>query len=130
MKNQTSLLYVCSPLSAPTEEGICENMKRAKFYAEEIAKIAGCRTIAPHAFLPKFLDDNNPAEREIAINFGLDVITVCSGIVICGSRITEGMAAEIASALGRGLPVYHYDEYTKTLSEYFLNNHRDLAMAI
>ena len=130
MKRQTSLLYVASPLSAPTQDGIVENMKRAKLYADEIAEIAGCRTIAPHSFLPLYFDDNIPEEREVCLNFGLDVLNLCSGIVICGSRITEGMAAEIASALSRGLPVYQYDEYNRTLEEYILSNTPNYAMAI
>ena len=44
------LVYVCSPLGAPTEEGIKKNMLKAKEYVKTISEKCNCRAIAPHSF--------------------------------------------------------------------------------
>lgn len=36
--NKNDLVYVCSPLSAPTREGIAENMEKAKAYTELVSR--------------------------------------------------------------------------------------------
>ena len=63
-------LYVCSPLSAPSPEGIEANMRKARQYMWETAACYGCRAIAPHAYLPRLLNDRIPAERTLALSFG------------------------------------------------------------
>ena len=50
--NKNDLVYICSPLSAPTKEGIQKNMERAAHYARLVSGTFGCRAIAPHSFLP------------------------------------------------------------------------------
>lgn len=103
-------VYVCSPLSAPTEAGIKRNMRKAKNYAKKISVMLGMRAIAPHSFLPDFLDDTIPEERELALNFGLDLLRQSEKIVVCGDTISKGMAAEIALARTLEIPVLHYTE--------------------
>ena len=117
----TRLIYICSPLAAPTEEGIKENSRMAQRYADEIKNLTGCRTIAPHAILPAVLDDEIPQEREICLNFGLDVLGICSAIAICGNRISSGMAAEISRAQELGIQILRYDSNLQHLSFYFKN---------
>lgn len=100
------LLYICSPLSAPTQDGIRENMKKATFYKWIMKKKFECRTIAPHGFLPRYLDDNIPQERQIALEFGLSVLKVCKALIVCGDTISSGMAGEIRKARELGIKVY------------------------
>ncbi|MDY5701039.1 MAG: DUF4406 domain-containing protein [Lachnospiraceae bacterium] len=100
------LVYICSPLSAPTKEGIQKNMKQAAHYAALVAKKLGCRTIAPHSFLPEYLEDSIPQEREVALAFGLSVLKIVQAIVVCGDRISSGMKGEIEKAKEWGIPVY------------------------
>lgn len=52
--------YICSPLSAPTPEGVSHNMEMAKFYLLRMKQIYHCRTFASHAHLPLMLDDSIP----------------------------------------------------------------------
>ena len=108
MMNQDDLVYICSPLSAPTEEGIRENMYKARMYMEQMSALLGCRTIAPHAFLPEYLDDNIPEERRIGLQFGLSLLEICKGIVICGNIISNGMKAEIERAKELDMPIMNY----------------------
>jgi len=101
-------VYVCSPLAAPTDEGIRQNMNQAKVYMKELAEKLQCRAIAPHAFLPEFLDDNIPEERALGMDTGLRFLETCDAIVICGDRISKGMDAEIKHAIAKGITVLVY----------------------
>lgn len=100
------LVYICSPLSAPTREEMQENMKKAAHYASLVSKAAGCRAIAPHSFLPEYLDDRISEEREAAFAFGLSVLRIAKGMVVCGDKISSGMKGEIEKAKEWGIPVY------------------------
>lgn len=103
-------IYVCSPLSASTEEGIRQNMLTARRYMERISALFCCRAVAPHAFLPAFLDDHTPEERELALHFGLKFLEGCDALVICGNRISRGMEGEIIHAINCGIDILHYTE--------------------
>ena len=63
MIKKNELVYICSPLSAPTEQQIRENMKKASDYAELVVRQFHCRAIAPHSFLPAYLDDRDPRRK-------------------------------------------------------------------
>ena len=100
------LVYVCSPLSDSTREGMEKNMKKAAYYAALIKEQFGHRAIAPHSFLPEYLDDNILQEREVALAFGLSVIRIAKAVVVCGDRISKGMKAEMEKAKEWDIPVY------------------------
>ena len=104
--NKKDLVYICSPLSAPTQEGIRQNMEKAARYARLVSGTFGCRAIAPHSFLPEYLDDNIPEEREAALAFGLSVLRLCRAVIVCGSRISSGMEGEIRMAGELHIPAY------------------------
>lgn len=103
-------LYVCSPLSAPSWLEITENMNKARYYSMTVSQYHGCRAMAPHAWLPLLLDDNDPAERELALDFGLKLLETCDGLVVCGKRITNGMRGEIESAVKLGIPILFMED--------------------
>lgn len=103
---RNDLVYICSPLSAPTEEGIRQNMEKAAHYARLVSGAFGCRAIAPHSFLPEYLDDSIPEEREAALAFGLSVLRLCKAVIVCGSRISSGMQGEIRMAGELHIPAY------------------------
>ena len=87
---KNDIVYICSPLSAPTKEGIRQNMEKAAHYARLVSGAFGCRAIAPHSFLPDYLDDNIPEEREAGLAFGLSILRLSKAIIVCGSRISSG----------------------------------------
>ena len=99
MIEEKELVYICSPLSAPTKAQIRENMSLARFYVKMVASQFRCRAIAPHSFLPEYLDDNIP-------EFGLSVLELSKAMVVCGSRISRGMLGEIRRAKELRIPVY------------------------
>ncbi len=108
---KSDVVYICSPLSAPTEEGIRQNMEKAAHYARLVSGTFGCRAIAPHSFLPEYLDDNIPEEREAGLAFGLSVLKLSKAVIVCGSRISSGMRGEIKMAGELHIPAYALLEY-------------------
>ena len=104
----TFKVYIISPLNAPTQEGIEYNMKRAnhwKHYFSGLCRLNNSnvyfRCYAPHSYLPKELDDNDPMEREIAINFGLQILEMCDAVTVFAEegRLSGGMTDEIVRAI-------------------------------
>ena len=103
--------YICSPLSAPTADEIHRNMEAARRYMRVVTEKLHCRAVAPHAFLPEFMNDQDMRERELALAFGLAYLDTCDMLVICGNRITQGMLGEILHAANRGIPILWFREF-------------------
>ena len=102
-------VYICSPLSAPDAKGVSHNMDMARFYIERMTVLYHCRTFASHAYLPLMLDDSIPEERETALRIGMELMDLCDALIICGRRVSSGMAGEIKEAFSKGMEVYWYD---------------------
>lgn len=113
---KNDLVYICSPLSAPTEQGIRKNMEKAAYYAGLVSGVTGCRAIAPHSFLPEYLDDNIPEEREAALAFGLSILKLSKAVIVCGNRISSGMRGEIKMAGELNIPAYALVESTNGIT--------------
>ena len=105
--------YICSPLSAPDAKGISHNMDMARFYMEKMKALYHCRTFASHAYLPLMLDDSIPEERETALRIGMELMNLCEALIICGRRVSSGMAGEVREAFAKGMAVYWYDSKEK-----------------
>ena len=87
--------YICSPLSAETDQEIRKNMVYARQCVAEVAKEFGYRAYAPHAYLPELLDDHDPEERALALSFGISVLE-------------HGMEIEIKKAFQDQMAVFRY----------------------
>ncbi len=105
--------YICSPLSAPDARKIHHNMYMARFYMGKMQLLYNCRAFAAHAYLPWMLDDSIPEERETALRIGLEMMDLCSVLIICGRRVSSGMKGEIKEAFSRNMDVYWYDSEEK-----------------
>lgn len=101
--------YICSPLTAPTKEGMRQNMLKAREYMQEIHKRYGYRTYAPHAYLPELLDDHVPEERALALSFGMELLKHCDLLIICDKKMSSGMYKELHFALQNGLDIHICD---------------------
>lgn len=105
--------YICSPLSADTNEKRSHNMEQAKFYLMQMKRLYHCRTFASHAHLPLMLDDTIPEERETGMRIGRVLMELCDILIICGNHVSNGMKEEIRSAFESGKEVYWYDSMMK-----------------
>ena len=59
--------YICSPLSAFTDDEVLRNMHIARAYMYYVIERMGYLAKAPHAYLPILLCDKIPVERAIAL---------------------------------------------------------------
>ncbi len=106
--DQRKRAYICSPLSAGSNEEFLENMHRAREYMHYAAKEMGLAARAPHAYLPMLLCDRIPNERALALQFGLRLLEESDILLVCGDRISLGMQGEILHAISIKSRIYTF----------------------
>ena len=99
------LVFICSPYAGDIER----NTERARGYCR-FAVSKNCITIAPHLLYPQFMDEDDPAQRELGIFFGMVLMGKCQEVWVFGSRITRGMAVELAMAKERGQKIRYFND--------------------
>ena len=100
------LIYICSPFRSNNKAVQYANVRLAQNYCRDAYK-KNCIPVAPHLYLPQFLDDDTPAERDLALRIGLRLIDYCSEVWVHGDRISDGMRGEIEYATATGKPVIY-----------------------
>ena len=108
--------YVCSPFSADDKEGMLQNMRTARAYMFYAMKRMNMSARAPHAYLPMLVCDKVPNERALALEFGVNLLTRCDVLLVCGNRISNGMVQEISNAAILGMPIIVFDDIAKILN--------------
>jgi hypothetical protein len=91
-------IYVAHPYAAD----ILGNVERVRIICRALVR-QGHVPIAPHLYLPSFLDEDT--ERELALSLCTELVAACEALWFYGTRITPGMEREIAAAHARGIPV-------------------------
>lgn len=104
-------VYICSPCRGDYEN----NIQRAKEFSRA-AVDRGCIPVTPHIYLTQFMDDAIPAERELGLSIGRELVLMCDELWAFGIDCpTAGMAAEIELARERGIPVRNgYEAISET----------------
>lgn len=97
------IVYICSPYSGNIEENLT-NARRYCRYATD----RGYIPLAPHLYLPQFLDEQ--MERELALFMDIALLSRCAELWVFGSFISEGMKKEISYARRKGKPVLYISE--------------------
>lgn len=94
-------VYICSPCRGNYER----NIDLAKSYSRDALEM-GYLPITPHIYLTQLLNDNIPAERELGLRLGRELLALCDEIWVYGAaNPSEGMRAEIELAGKLGIPV-------------------------
>lgn len=90
-------VFICSRYVGDVERNVQIALALCRMAVE-----AGCAPFAPHLIYTRFLDDCDPAQRELGISLGLRFMEVCDEVwVYVGDGISEGMRQEIAHAKRR-----------------------------
>jgi hypothetical protein len=97
-------VYICSPYRGDTER----NIANARRYCR-LAYNRGRIPIAPHLYLPQFLDDDDANERAAGLLLGIEALKLCSEVWVFGTVISDGMRGEIAEAKRRGLRIRYIE---------------------
>ena len=87
------LVYIASPYAGDVQA----NTEAAKSYCRAALE-EGVVPIAPHLLFPQFLEDNDPAERNLGLRAGLELLARCDELWVCGPEISPGMSREIQFA--------------------------------
>ena len=98
------LVFICSPYAGDTET----NASNARLYCR-FAVERNCFPIAPHLFIPQFLDDTVEEERDLGLLFSRVLLGKCAELWVFGDTVTAGMSSEIARAKRRCMPVRYFD---------------------
>ena len=91
-------------------------MAAARRYSR-FAVETGYIPIAPHLLFPQFLNDGDPAERELGLFFGNALMSKCSEVWVFGSRISDGMAAEIKRARWKNYRLRYFTDDFKEVHD-------------
>lgn len=93
------VVYICSPMKG----NVAENVRKAQaFCAAAIASHA--IPVCPHYFFSELLDERYPADRNLGMEMGIELLKKCDEIWVFGEP-SEGMRAEIEEANSLRLPV-------------------------
>ena len=98
-------VYICSPFAGDTEANVEKALKYCRFAIDK-----GKLPIAPHCYFPRFMDDSNPAERELGMDFAIRLLYGCRELWVFGDKISEGMKREIAAAQWRNIRIRRFGE--------------------
>jgi hypothetical protein len=99
------LVYICSPFAGDTEANVNKALEYCRF-----TLLNGNLPVAPHCYLPRFMNDGDPAERELALSLGLRFLYQCRELWIFGTKISEGMKREIYAAKRRNIRIRQFTE--------------------
>lgn len=99
------LVFISSPFAGDTQR----NEERARRFCR-FAVSKNCIPIAPHLLFPQFMEEDDPAQRDLSIFFGMVLMSKCQEVWVFGRNITKGMAVEIEKAKRRGLPVRYFSD--------------------
>lgn len=99
------IVYICSPFSGDTEKNIAAARRYSRFAVD-----TGYIPVAPHLLFPQFLNDDDPAERDLGLFFGNALMSKCSEVWVFGNYISSGMAAEIKRARWKNYRLRYFTE--------------------
>ena len=102
---EAMMVYICSPFAGDTEVNVGKALRYCRFALDKRAF-----PIAPHCYLPRFMDDSDPAERELAMSLAMRLLYECRELWIFGAHISEGMRREILAAKWRNIRIRRFNE--------------------
>ncbi len=100
------LVYICSPYAGDVER----NTERAKIYSRFAVIEKDAIAFAPHLLFPMYLNDDDPAERELALFMDIVFLGKCNELWVFGENITKGMQMEIDKAKKRRMTIRYFTE--------------------
>lgn len=106
------VIFICSPYHGDVER----NTLRAKQYCR-FAYTQGAVPIAPHLHNTQFLDEKLLEERRAGIKLGIELLSRADEVWCFGNRLTEGMEAELKTALRLHKQVRYFTDQCEEVLE-------------
>ncbi len=89
-------VYAVSPYAGDIDKHVKEAIALCRYIIAQ-----GKMCVASHLMYPAILEDSDPAERELGLLFGLELLAVCDEVYVLSDSpddISSGMAGEIHEA--------------------------------
>lgn len=86
-------VYVVSRYAGDVEANTAAAVHYCRYVIEK-----RCIPVASHLLYPQMLNDNDTAERELGLMFGLALLTICDEVWCFGVEQSPGMVQEIKEA--------------------------------
>ena len=99
------LIFICSSYRGNVET----NLENARRYCRFAIRRGGI-PYAPHLLFTQFLDDSVAHERELGLELGLSMLSICDELWAFGVA-TAGMALEISEAERLKIPVRYFNVF-------------------
>lgn len=101
-------VFICSRYRADEKHTVEDNIGRALFACSTAIR-KGYAPIAPQLYLPRCIDDSDPAEREKGLWAGREFLSMCNEVWQWGATVSEEMAGDLAwaEALGVHIKVFN-----------------------
>ena len=97
------LAYISSPYSGDVETNVENAREYSRFAVEQ-----GFLPVTPHIFFTQFMDDCNPADRELAMQMNLQLLRSCDELWVFGNYLSPGMETEITEAFRHHIPIRYF----------------------
>ena len=97
------IVYVCSPYAGDVERNTANTRRYCRFAVD-----SGCIPIAPHLLFPQFMQDDDDAERDLALYMDIVLLSKCAELWVFGDAITRGMGIEITRAMRKGQRIRYF----------------------
>ena len=101
----SKLVYIASPLSGDVERNLDFARQACRYAISQ-----GATPFAPHLLYTQMLDDGDPAERQLGIDMGNQMLGLCGALWLCANRISAGMEGERKLAESLGIPARQINE--------------------
>ena len=98
-------VFISHPVSGAVEANL-ENALRWVRWALDHGEIP----FAPYITYLGALDESNDDERLLGMKVGIQILSHCDELWVCGNNITTGMGEEIYRAQTYNIPIYYWDD--------------------
>lgn len=105
------LVYICSPYRSDPKANLERTRKFCRFALD-----SGQIPLAVTLMFPQFMNDGDPAERELAIFMDIVLMGKCHEVWVLGDTVSEGMAEEIDRAKKRRQPIRYFNSAFEEVS--------------
>ena len=105
------IVYICSPYAGDVKANVLNTRRYCRFAVD-----TGYIPIAPHLYFPRFMNDANPRERDLALFMDIVLLTKCAQLWVFGGTISKGMSIEIEKAKRKGQTIRYFTENCQEVS--------------
>jgi hypothetical protein len=119
-ERRKKIVFICSPFAGDLEL----NTIRARRYGR-FAVTKNVVPIIPHLMYPQFLEENDPEERKLGMQMGLELLSKCQELWAFGNQLSTGMAVEVKKAKQWKIPIRYFTTDCRETGEFQLRNEKE-----